>query len=595
MTSTNGATPVDPVTVDLPTGEQLRLAALYRYGILDTPPEPQFDRLVKLAAHLFDVPIALISFVGEDRQWFKANQGMPFSETLRCESFCAVTIEQQGVGVMVIPDVDRHEQFRTYPVVLGEPYIRSYAGAPLVTPDGQKIGTFCVLSNERRMFTEKEQELLSFFAEMTMAEVQRRLDLQDLNETAMRDELTGLPNRVQFRQQLIKACRRADTSGEKVGVGLLDLDGFKKINDTFGHAAGDHLLLEVARRLKETTTTGDVVARLSGDEFVLLLTDVQSVENVSLVTKRLEESFAEPFVVEDQEVFMHWSLGWSVYPDDAHEIDALLGLADAAMYRVKRAGGGHATFQRPEDQRSKVQEERLGALHRAFEQDELQLYFQPIVRAEDHVPVAHEALLHWVKPSGVVNSLDFIPLAESSGLIVPIGRWVLRQAVEALKSERLQEVCVNVSALEIRQPHFMQYLRRVLEEAGVEPQRLWLELTESSMLEARFSTVLHEVRALNVRTALDDFGHGYSSVMALASLPVQMVKIDRSFTAGIGEDTPAGHESLDSLHRIVALATTYRLPTVAEGVETLEQADLLTKAGCTYLQGHFFGRPEPLF
>ena len=155
MTSNSGTNPVDPTAVDLLTAEQARLAALHRYNILDTLPEPHFDRLVELAVHVFGLPMALLTFVGKDRQWFKANQGVPFSETLRCESFCAVAIEQEGV--MVIPDVDRHEHFRTYPVVLGEPYVRSYAGAPLVTPEGQKIGTFCILGTEPRAFTEKEQ------------------------------------------------------------------------------------------------------------------------------------------------------------------------------------------------------------------------------------------------------------------------------------------------------------------------------------------------------------------------------------------------------------------------------------------------------
>ena len=204
MTSISGAQPIDPTPVDLFTAEQSRLAALQRYNILDTLPEPQFDRLVELAVHVFDVPIALISFVGEDRQWFKANQGMPFSETLRCESFCAVAIEQEGV--MVIPDVNRHEHFRTYPVVIGEPYVRSYAGAPLVTPDGQKIGTFCILGTEPRTFTEKEQHMLASFAEMAMDELRLRQALLDLSRMVMTDAFTGLPNRIQFRLQLLEAC-----------------------------------------------------------------------------------------------------------------------------------------------------------------------------------------------------------------------------------------------------------------------------------------------------------------------------------------------------------------------------------------------------
>ena len=592
MTSINERDPFDPARIDLPTAEQSRLAALLRYGILDTPPEPQFDRLVELAVHVFGLPMALVSFVGKDRQWFKANQGVPFAETLRCESFCAIAIEQEDVTV--IPDVDRHEQFRTYPLVLGEPYVRSYAGAPLITPDGQKIGTFCVLGTEPREFTEKERHLLASFSEMVMDELRLRQALQDLSAMAMTDTLTGLPNRVQFRQQLIEACRRADVTGEKVVVGLLDLDRFKLINDSFGHTTGDLLITAVARRLKEATATNDVVARMNGDEFVLLFTDVRSVADIALVTKRLQDSFGVPFVIAGQELFVHWSLGLSVYPDDARELDALLSHADAAMYRVKRAGGGHTAFQRQEDERTALQVERLTALHLALEREELRVYFQPVVHAGSRAVVAHEALIRWLRPSGMVSPLDFIPLAESSGLIVPIGRWVLRQAVQALKARHVKRVSVNVSALEIRQPDFTSHLRWVLEESGIEPRRLVLELTESSMLEPRFAPVLHEILALGVRTALDDFGNGYSSLKAMTSLPVQLLKIDRSFTMEVGEGTPGAVRALEVVRGVVTLANAYGLPTVAEGVETLEQADLLTKVGCTYLQGYLFGRPEPL-
>ncbi|GGL94675.1 hypothetical protein GCM10010840_35880 [Deinococcus aerolatus] len=427
-----------------------------------------------------------------------------------------------------------------------------------------------------------------------MTELKLRQALTDLSHMAMNDALTGLPNRVYFRQQLTEACRRADVSGEKVVVGLMDLDRFKMINDTFGHLAGDHLLKDVARRLKEATSTSDTVARISGDEFVLLLTDVRSVADIDLVMKRLRDGFADPFLIEGQEVFVHWSLGLSVYPDDALEMDALLKHADAAMYRIKQAGGGHAAFQRQQDQRTTIQMERLTALHRALERDELQLYFQPVVQAESHAVVAHEALLRWVRPTGVVSPLDFIPLAETSGLIVPIGRWVLQQAINALKARRISRVSVNVSALEIRQPDFVEFLQWILTETGVEPRRIWLELTESSMLEPRFAPVLQDLHALGVRTALDDFGNGYSSLMALTSLPIELVKIDRSFTAPIGEVTPSGQRALEVVRGIVALATALGLPTVAEGIETPRQAALLSQVGCTFFQGYLFGRPQPL-
>lgn len=578
--------------VDALHTEERRLAALHQLGILDSLPEPQFDHLVELAARVFDMPMALVSFVDRDRQWFKANHGVPFSETPRSGSFCSVAIAQDGV--MVIPDATLDEQLRTYPVVLDDPHVRSYAGAPLVTADGHKLGTFCILGTEPREFSEKETALLAFFAEMAMTELKLRQALTDLSHMAMSDALTGLPNRVYFRQQLTEACRRADVSGEKVVVGLMDLDRFKMINDTFGHLAGDQLLKDVARRLKEATSTSDTVARISGDEFVLLLTDVRSVADIDLVMKRLRDGFADPFLIEDQEVFVHWSLGLSVYPDDALEMDALLKHADAAMYRIKQAGGGHAAFQRQQDQRTTIQMERLTALHRALERDELQLYFQPVVQAGSHAVVAHEALLRWVRPSGVVSPLDFIPLAETSGLIVPIGRWVLEQAIKALKAQRINRVSVNVSALEIRQPDFVEYLQWILTETGVEPRRIWLELTESSMLEPRFAPVLQDLHTLGVRTALDDFGNGYSSLMALTSLPIELVKIDRSFTAQIGEVTPSGERALEVVRGIVALSTALGLPTVAEGIETPRQAELLSQVGCAFFQGYLFGRPQPL-
>ncbi|WP_229776329.1 sensor domain-containing phosphodiesterase [Deinococcus ruber] len=592
MTLINATGSDDPA--DNPVGytEQLRLAALRRYGILDTPQESQFDHLVELAVRVFDSPMAQISFVDEDRQWFKANHGLPFSEAPRSESFCSVAIVQDDV--MVIPDTTQHEHFRSYPTVLGEPYIRFYAGAPLVTPEGQKLGTFCILGTEPREFSDQEQALLASFADMTMAELKLRQALHDLSHLAMNDTLTGLPNRVQFRQQLTEACRRADITGEKVVVGLLDLDRFKPINETFGHAEGDGLLAAVARRLQEATATSDVVARMGGDEFVLLLTDIRSVADIAVVTQRLKDTFTQPFLVSNQEVFVHWSLGFSVYPDDALELDALLSHADAAMDRVKRAGGGHAAFQRQEDEQTDLPVERLTALHRALERHELQLYFQPVVHAATQAVVAHEALLRWIRPAGIVSPLDFILLAETSGLIVPIGRWVLRQAVDAVKTRRVKRVSVNVSALEIRQPDFVEHLRWVLAESRVEPRRLLLELTESSLLEPRFAAVLHDVHTLGVRTALDDFGTGYNSLVVLASLPVQVVKIDRSFTAPIGKDTPAGKRALEVVRGIVTLANAFDLPSVAEGIETPEQAQLLRTVGCAYFQGYLFGRPEPL-
>jgi diguanylate cyclase (GGDEF)-like protein len=589
-----GADPSELTAVGLPDAERLRLAALYRYHILDTAPEPQFDRLVKLAARVFDLPMTLISFIGVDRQWLKAKHGVLYSEVPRCESFGSVAIAQDGV--MLVPDATLDPRLQAYAAVRGPPYIRGYAGAPLVTPEGFKIGIFCVFGQEPRTFSKEDVELLESLAAMVMDELKLRRFNMDLNRMAMFDALTGLPNRVKFQQHLAEACRRADASGKKFVLGRLDLDQFKRVNDTFGHAAGDTLLSQVAQRLKEGAAGEDMVARVSGDEFVLLLTDVQSAETASVVAGRLEEKFTAPFLISARQVEVHvrWSLGMSIYPDDARGPDELLSFADAAMYRVKRAGGGHTMFQVHQDQRSPLEVERLSALHRAIEEGELRLDVQPIVHARSHAVIGHEALLRWERPSGTVSPLDFVPLAETCGLMVPIGRWVLKQAVDALQAGQLQQVSVNVSALELRQPDFVPYLRELLEKSGVAPRQLWLELTESILLEPAFAPVLRELLTLGILTALDDFGTGYSSLKALASLPVRLVKIDRSFTAGISERTPAGAKAREVMRGIVTLANAYGLPTVLEGIETPEQAEQLAALGCQYFQGYLFGRPQPL-
>jgi diguanylate cyclase (GGDEF)-like protein len=344
-----GADPSELTAVGLPDAERLRLAALYRYHILDTAPEPQFDRLVKLAARVFDLPMTLISFIGVDRQWLKAKHGVLYSEVPRCESFGSVAIAQDGV--MLVPDATLDPRLQAYAAVRGPPYIRGYAGAPLVTPEGFKIGIFCVFGQEPRTFSKEDVELLESLAAMVMDELKLRRANMDLNRMAMFDALTGLPNRVKFQQHLAEACRRADASGKKFVLGRLDLDQFKRVNDTFGHAAGDTLLSQVAQRLKEGAAGEDMVARVSGDEFVLLLTDVQSAETASVVAGRLEEKFTAPFLISARQVEVHvrWSLGMSIYPDDARGPDELLSFADAAMYRVKRAGGGHTMFQVHQD------------------------------------------------------------------------------------------------------------------------------------------------------------------------------------------------------------------------------------------------------
>ncbi|UQN09660.1 sensor domain-containing diguanylate cyclase [Deinococcus sp. QL22] len=323
---------------------QARLEALYRYGILDTDPEPQFDRIVRLAARHFGMPMALTSLIDADRQWFKARIGIQDTQTPLDNSICAVTIQQPGT--LVIPDAQLDPRFRLYNAVTGDPHVRFYAGSPLITPDGHKLGTLCVLDCRPRSFTAEDRVDMEDFAALVMDEFSLRRAVDELSHLALNDPLTGLPNRMHQRQHLSQAMRRAEQAGERVVLALLDLNGFKGVNDTLGHAAGDALLVQVGQRLRETLATSDLVARLGGDEFTVVLTDLRSPHGAEVAMKRVQQAFTQPFVVAGQSVHVNWSIGMAVFPDDTVEQEHLLRLADQAMYTAKRARDGRPHWNR---------------------------------------------------------------------------------------------------------------------------------------------------------------------------------------------------------------------------------------------------------
>lgn len=339
---------IPPLTPGVPDGlirDQARLDALYRYGILDTDPEPQFDRIVRLAARHFRMPMALTSLIDADRQWFKARIGLQDIQTSLDTSICAVTIQQPGT--MVIPDVQLDPRFRLYDTVTGEPHVRFYAGSPLMTPDGHKLGTLCVLDRQPRGFTAEDEADLQDFAALVMDEFSLRRAVDELSHLALNDPLTGLPNRMHQRQHLSQAMRRAERAGDRVVLALLDLNGFKAVNDALGHAAGDALLVQVGQRLRETLSTSDLVARLGGDEFTVVLTDLRSPHGAEVAMHRVQQAFTRPFVVEGQPVYVRWSIGMAVFPDDTVEEGQLLRLADQAMYTAKRSRDGRPHWNRP--------------------------------------------------------------------------------------------------------------------------------------------------------------------------------------------------------------------------------------------------------
>ncbi|UBV43745.1 EAL domain-containing protein [Deinococcus taeanensis] len=570
-----------------------RLEALRALNLLDTPPEQAFDRIVQLAARHFRVPVVLLSLVDHDRLWFKAQVGHPALEMPRASSVCSLTIEHSGPLVMA----DTHLDPRAHRLdcVTGEENVRAYAGIPVMSAEGYAVGTLCLIDHQPRPFSAQDIEDLKHLAEIVTAELDRRRAQTQLDHLALTDPLTGLPNRAHFRQHLSQATRRVTLTGERVALCLLDLDRFKVINDTLGHETGDLLLQQVAVRLRDAVSSSDLVARMGGDEFTLVLTDVRDIQATDQILDRLQDAFRVPFVLNGQELFVAWSAGVSLYPDDGVDADEMLTRADTAMYRAKRSGQRYAYFNAQHDRRSAAEIELVSALHHARTRGELLAVYQPVVRAQDFTPVAHEALIRWRRGGTLISPAAFIPLAESSGQIHELGEFMLREAATQVQSGRLSRVSVNVSPLEFEQGDYVQRVARVLDDTGLPPDQLVLEITETSLLDAdRSREVLTRLRDLGVQLALDDFGTGYSSLSALATLPVQHLKIDRSFVQDVGQDTPGGRRALDVVRSIVTLARALDLSTIAEGVETARQAQLLRDVGCTYLQGYHFGRPAPL-
>jgi diguanylate cyclase (GGDEF)-like protein/PAS domain S-box-containing protein len=427
---------------------------------------------------------------------------------------------------------------------------------------------------------------------------ERKLNEDQLEYLASHDELTGLANRALFHDRLEQSLHYAHRSGRTVAVLLLDLDRFKIINDSLGHSFGDKLLTAVAQRLNRVVRDTDTIARLGGDEFVLLLAEVAESGDVGLLAARILRDLAEPYLIEGREVALGASLGISLYPRDSNDGATLIRNADIAMYRAKQEGGGTFSFFAPEmNQRAMEAMEIESALRLALEREEFTLYYQPKVDLESGRISGCEALIRWQHPTrGVVSPADFIPLAEETGLIVPIGTWVLREACRQMRAWQaaglpITSVAVNLSARQFRREDLPRLVREVLAESGLDPRLLELEMTESMVMadHARVVTVMEELTELGVCLSLDDFGTGYSSFAHLSRFPINHLKIDRSFINRIVVDP----NSATIATSIIAMAHRMRLRSIAEGVETEAQLAYLRKQGCDEIQGYLISRPLP--
>ena len=427
--------------------------------------------------------------------------------------------------------------------------------------------------------------------------VRKRMEAE-LIRLAGHDALTGLPNRVLLQESLGRALARARRQGLLVAVMYLDLDRFKQINDSLGHAAGDAVLTDVSRRLRTVIREADTVARLGGDEFVVVLEGLETDAVIANRAQAVLATLAAPLRYRDQELFTAASIGVAVFPRDGDDAESLLKHADVAMYRAKEAGRNNVQFYTEAMHTRSAQRLRIASgLRHAIERQELTLHYQPKVAAAPHRLVGVEALLRWQPAEGQIIGPDsFIPVAEESGLIVPIGEWVLRKACSQVAWWRERghtdlRVSVNLSASQFKAQNVVDVVAQVLAECECPAQALELEITESLLMEnpQRVSAALHELVDMGVRLSLDDFGTGYSSLSYLRDFPIHELKIDRSFIGDI--QTDPSHAAI--VQAIIRLAHSLGLTVVAEGVETAEQVRHLTREGCDSFQGYYFARPAP--
>ncbi len=431
----------------------------------------------------------------------------------------------------------------------------------------------------------------SLAAEIT----ERKRAEEQLEDMAHYDPLTGLPNRRLFMDLLTQALARARRTDRLVALLFLDLNRFKLVNDSLGHAVGDMLLKAVTERLTNSLRTSDTVARLGGDEFTVILEDLSSSEDAARIAQKILEAVVPPMTLEDHEIFVSASIGIALYPADSLDGEGLINIADTAMYAAKQQGGAFQFYSADMNTRAFERLTLETALRYALKRQEFLLHYQPLVDLHTDHPVGIEALVRWQHPvRGLLGPDKFIPLAEETGLIIPLGAWVLRTACAQTKLWQeqgfpLRRVAVNLSRRQFEQKNLVQTVWQVLKDTGLDPACLELELTESLLIQDTEGTIamLQALNAMGIRISIDDFGSEYSSLGYLKRLPISTLKIDQSFV----RDIAVNPNDASITKAIISLAHCLSLNVVAEGVETEGQATYLRSQQCNEMQGYYFSRP----
>ena len=484
-----------------------------------------------------------------------------------------------------------------YTEALESPDLKVCWSVPILSRDDTLLGTFKLYRRDSYEPGLAELSILEMARRLAVVAIEQRQLTDQLAHQALHDTLTGLPNRALFEQRVAQALLDARRHNWLLAVLFIDLDRFKQVNDTLGHLAGDQVLEQVSRRLENCLRKSDSLARMGGDEFTLVLTELKDPRDALRVAQKLLGAFQAPFRVDEYELFLTTSIGISLYPRDGRDAATLQKNADTAMYRAKNRGKNNCEFFTPELGAAALERLEIeNALRRAMENGELQLYYQPQAEMSGELS-GFEALLVWNHPKlGVTPPAQFIPVAEDSGMIVPIGAWVLAEACRQNAAWQASgrpgmKVAVNVSPMQFARADFAETVSQALAQSGLEPPLLELELTENVVMRDIEESVrqMERLRALGVSISIDDFGTGYSSLSYLRRLPIDTLKIDQSFLQDLGNES----NTVPLVQAIVTLAHGLGLTVVAEGVENRRQFEVLRSVGCDKFQGYLLGEPLP--
>ncbi|MDQ2858284.1 MAG: GGDEF domain-containing protein [Candidatus Eremiobacteraeota bacterium] len=592
--------------------ENLRIEALERYRVLDCKSDATIDALTRLAADLCGTSMALVTLVDRRRQWFLSHIGTEATETPRELSFCAHAIEEPD-RLLVVNSPTTDVRFKDNALVTGEPFIRFYAGMPIVSPEGFALGALCVLDSVPHTLRDEQARALRALATQVGALLEARRHIRELkgqldqrshtreNFQRLRyvDALTGAPDRAQLMRVIARAYARLQANPHmRAAVVLVGVDGVKVVDESLGHGVGDALMGASVERIAHALRAKETVARYGDNQIVVLLEDIENAVEAANIAKRILALFESSFQIGEHSLRVRANVGMTI-TDGTHQRGAdLVRDAASAMYHAKTLGEGTFASFTPALHDMAVKRLRVeGELRRAIDADEFRLYYQPIVALKTTAIVGFEALIRWQHPErGLVMPDEFIGIAEETGLIDPIGDWVLREGCRQMNAWRRQNLefgslslSVNVSARQFNNSRLYDIVRNALDEAQLPPNCLQIELTETALIESSDAAVatLVRLRDLGVAAHLDDFGCGYSSLHYLRKFPVTTLKIDRSFISSSG----SGVADPEIVQAVILLAAKLNVDVTAEGIETPEQLDELRTFGCARAQGYYFYKP----